>query len=182
VEIETTIINGAEPKKININMNRFLLFLLFLINIPLFYGQNLHHQMLSSQGAGVELYNGIYVSQTVGQQSVIGNSTKNGYSIGQGYQQSVWSKYIGSNEKSAVTTITYPNPFVNNVNFQFSRPINDVISIAIFDIRGRLVFQQEKKANETIVTIEIGQLPASNYLVRLSSKNYRHYTQIIKQQ
>lgn len=156
--------------------------LIFLCLNTFVYGQNVHHQMLSSQGISVELYNGMYISQTVGQQSVTGNSTKNGYSIGQGYQQSVWSRYINSNLISEITTTTYPNPFVTSVNFQFSRPINDVISVAIFDIRGRLVFQQEKKVNETILTIEIEQLPASNYLVRLSSKNYRYYTQILKQQ
>jgi hypothetical protein len=82
---------------------------------------------------------------------------------------------------SDITTITYPNPFIQSVNFQFSRPINDVISVAVFDIRGRLVFN-EKKASETILTIELEQLPAENYLVRLSAKNYTFYTQILKQQ
>lgn len=163
-------------------MNQILLLFSLIISTTLFYGQSLHHQMLSSQGASIELYNGMYVSQTIGQQSVTGNSTKNGYTIGQGYQQSVWSKYIETNLSSEITTITYPNPFIQTVNFQFSRPINDVISVAIFDIRGRLIFQQEKKANETILTIELQQLPAENYLVRLTGKNYTYYTRILKQQ
>jgi hypothetical protein len=30
----------------------------------------------SSQGTSVELYNGMYISQTIGQQSATGNSTK----------------------------------------------------------------------------------------------------------
>lgn len=160
---------------------RYIL-LVFLCLNTFVYGQNLHHQMLSSQGTSVEIYNGMYISQTVGQQSFTGNSTKNGYSIGQGYQQSVWSKYIDSNSTAEITTTTYPNPFIQSVNFQFSRPINDVISVAVFDIRGRLIFQQEKKSNETILTIELAQLPAENYLVRLSAKNYTYYTQILKQQ
>ena len=138
--------------------------------------------MLSSQGTSVELYNGIYISQTVGQQSVIGTSTKNGYSIGQGYQQNVWSKYIGTNSTADITTTTYPNPFIQAVNFQFSKPVKEPISIAIFDVRGRLIYQQEKRANDNILTIELGQLAAENYLVRLSAKNYTHYTQILKQQ
>jgi hypothetical protein len=154
----------------------------FLFLNTFVYGQNLHHQMLSSQGTSVELYNGIYIRQTIGQQSATGNSTKNGYTIGQGYQQSTWSKYINSNLTSNITTTTYPNPFIRSVNFQFSRPINEVISVAVFDIRGRLIFQEEKKASETILTIELEQLPAENYLVRLTAKNYTYYTQILKQQ
>lgn len=158
------------------------LLLLFFCTVLTSYSQTVHHQSLSSQGNSIELHNGVFISQTVGQQSVTGNSTKNGYSIGQGYQQSVWSKYIDSNSTAEITTTTYPNPFIQSVNFQFSRPINDVISVAVFDIRGRLIFKQEKKASETILTIELAQLPAENYLVRLSAKNYTYYTQILKQQ
>jgi hypothetical protein len=39
------------------------------------YSQNLHHQMLSSQGKSIILSNGMLVSQTIGQQSAIGNHT-----------------------------------------------------------------------------------------------------------
>jgi hypothetical protein len=46
----------------------------FLFLNTFVYGQNLHH--LSSQGTSVELYNGMYISQTIGQQSATGNSTK----------------------------------------------------------------------------------------------------------
>jgi hypothetical protein len=138
--------------------------------------------MLSSQGTSKTLANGTFISQTVGQQSVIGNTTKNGYTIGQGYQQIVWGKYINSNLTSNITTTTYPNPFIQSVNFQFSKPIKETISIAIFDVRGRLIYQQEKRANDNILTIELGQLAAENYLVRLSANNYTYYTQILKEQ
>ena len=69
------------------------------------YGQDLHHQMLSSQGKSTILRNGMLVSQTIGQQSVIGNHT-NEVTVGQGFQQSHWAKYVKSNTsvKSATTT------------------------------------------------------------------------------
>ncbi len=76
-------------------INMKLLLLAFLFSFSTLYSQELHHQMLSSQGTSKELSNGIYVSQTIGQQSVIGNYTKDGKTYGQGYQQSVWSKYDG---------------------------------------------------------------------------------------
>ena len=143
--------------------------------------QTLHHQMLSAQGNSVVLKNGTFVSQTIGQQSVIGNSTKNGYTTGQGYQQIVWAKYINSNITTDITTTTYPNPFIQSVNFQFSKPIKETISIAIFDVRGRLIYQQEKRAIDNLLTIDLEAIASSNYLVRLSATNYTYYTQILKQ-
>jgi hypothetical protein len=143
--------------------------------------QQLHHQMLSSQGTSKNLSNGMYVSQSIGQQSVIGNNTIGGYTYGQGFQQSTWSKYITTSSNTSITTITYPNPFVSTVNFQFSQAINDNITVSIFDIRGRLVYNEEKKAAGTILTIELPNMASSNYLVRLSSSNYTYFTQILKQ-
>lgn len=156
---------------------------LFLLIASISYGQSLHHQMLSAQGTSATLSNGVFVSQTIGQQSVIGNYTKDGVTYGQGFQQSVWSKYIKQNDAlSSITTTTYPNPFVQTINFQFSKPITDLISIMVFDIRGRLIHQESKLAVENILTIELPQLASSNYLVKLSASNYTYYTQILKQQ
>jgi hypothetical protein len=76
----------------------------------------------------------------------------------------------------------YPNPFVSTINFQFSQPIKETITISLFDIRGRLVYTEDKKASETILTIELPNLAASNYLVRLATPNYTFYSQILKQQ
>ena len=145
------------------------------------FSQDLHHQMLSSQGTSKTLPNGIFVSQTIGQQSVIGNYTKDGKTYGQGFQQSVWSKYISTNSNNAITTVTYPNPFISTINFQFSQAIKEPISVSVFDIRGRLICNQEKQASGNTLTIDLPNLASSNYLVRLSSPNYTYYTQILKQ-
>ena len=159
---------------------KFLFFILLNLSV---YSQSLHHQMLSAQGTSTQLSNGVYMSQTIGQQSIIGTSTKDGVTYSQGFQQSVWSKYLNQNAAlSSITTITYPNPFVQTINFQFSKPLSDVISVTVYDIRGRLIYQEDKKAVENILTIELPQLASSNYLVKLSATNYTYYTQILKQQ
>ena len=161
-------------------MQKLLLCLLFcggLVN-----AQQLHHQMLSAQGNSTVLANGTYVSQTIGQQSVIGNYTRDGKTYGQGFQQSMWGSYIKGNATNTITTTTYPNPFVDVVNFAFSQTIPDVISIELFDVRGRLVFSTSQKAEGNLLTINIPNIAASNYLVHLSASNYSYYTQILKQE
>lgn len=146
-------------------------------------GQKLHHQMLSSHGSTKLLPNGMIVRQTIGQLSLTGNSNNN-YVVMQGFQQSVWSKYIASNKTDAidaVKTVTYPNPFTETVNFQFSKPVTDVISIYVFDILGRLIFEQKKISVNNVLTINLAELPHSEYLVRLNAPKLTYYTKIIKQ-
>ncbi|MCZ8297010.1 MAG: T9SS type A sorting domain-containing protein [Flavobacterium sp.] len=152
------------------------------MSISALHSQDLHHQALSSQGASKELPNGMYVSQTIGQQSVIGNYTKDGKTYGQGYQQSVWSKYIQSTVNNPITTVTYPNPFVSNINFQFSQLIKEQIKMELFDVRGRLIFQTEQFPTDNLLTVALPNLASSNYLVKLTSSNYTYYTQILKQE
>ena len=144
------------------------------------YAQQLHHQMLSAQGNSMVLANGTYVSQTIGQQSVIGNYTREGKTYGQGFQQSLWDNYIKGNAANTITTTTYPNPFVDVVNFAFSQILPDLISVELFDVRGRLVFSTIQKAEGNLLTINTPNIAASNYLVHLSTSNYSYYTQILK--
>ena len=157
------------------------LFLALGCSLSVFAQNSLHHQMLSAQGTSNVLPDGTYISQTIGQQSIIGTYTQEGITYGQGFQQSVWSKYIKSSATNTITTVTYPNPFISSINFQFSQPIKETISVALFDIRGRLIYSEDKKASNNILTIELPNLASSNYLVRLSTTNYTYYTQILKQ-
>ena len=159
-----------------------LLLLSLLLCFSSLYSQDLHHQMLSSQGDSKQLSNGMYVSQTIGQQSVIGNYTREGKTYGQGYQQSVWSKYIQSTVNNPITTVVYPNPFVSTINFQFSQPIKERIKMELFDVRGRLIFQTEQLPTDNLLTVELPNLASSNYLVKLTASNYTYYKQILKQE
>lgn len=152
----------------------------FLLFCSSFYGQVLHHQMISSQGKSAVLPNGMLVKQTIGQQSVSGNS-KGDYIIQQGFQQNYWAKILADSPlKSDVTVVVYPNPFVSNVNFEFSKPITKEISIAIFDVSGRLVFQQNKKVEDSLLTIDLSILSGSVYLVRLNNNEVNYYMKITK--
>lgn len=161
-------------------MNKILV--LFIVTFSMNAQDMLHHQMLSAQGTSKELSNGIYVSQTIGQQSVIGSYTKDGKTYGQGYQQYIWNKYIQSTANNAITTVVYPNPFVSSINFQFSQPIKERIKMELFDVRGRLIFQTELLPTDNLLMVVLPNLASTNYLVKLSASNYTYYSQILKQE
>jgi hypothetical protein len=155
---------------------------LFLFFSCSFYGQVLHHQMLSAQGASIITNNGFVINQTIGQQSLTGNSS-GGYIVMQGFQQSLWGKYIASTKAEDLIGIkitTYPIPFTETVNFQFSEPTTDLVSILIFDVVGRVVYQQNKIPIGTLLSLNLSMLPSTKYLVRLQTVKLNYYTQIIK--
>jgi hypothetical protein len=100
--------------------------------------------------------------------------------IQQGFQQSFWGKYIASNPPEKIKFNTYPNPFISALNFEFSKLISEDIEVNVFDISGRLVFNQSKKADNFLLTVLLPFLSRGEYLVRLNTSTFSVYTKIIK--
>lgn len=144
------------------------------------YGQQMHHQMLSTQGGSNLLTSGVLIKQTIGQQSIVGNYKFPGAIVGQGFQQSLISKSVLNSFRNEITTITYPNPFVDQIHFQFSKPVNGLITVTIFDLLGRLVYKEQKETTQNILTLDHLQFYQNQYLVKLSASNYDYTTQIIQ--
>lgn len=157
------------------------LILLFLPGV--FFGQELHHQMISPQGNTTQLSNGMIVRATV-DQSVTGNSFKNDLVVQQGFQQSYWSIYIAQSEQNAkktVTTTAFPNPFIDLINFRFSGDVGTVVALSVFDVTGRLIVSQKINVIDNQISIDLSRLAKAEYLVRLSSERLEYYVKIIKQ-
>ncbi|SHG19320.1 Por secretion system C-terminal sorting domain-containing protein [Flavobacterium segetis] len=153
---------------------------LLLLFCSTFYGQTLHHQMISSQGKSAILSNGLLVKQTIGQQSISGNS-KGEYIVVQGFQQNYWAKIIAESPLSNdMIVTTYPNPFVALINFRFSKAIKSEMMITVFDVSGRLIIQQVKNVEGEVLTIDLSRLPNAIYLVRLNNNEINYYTKIAK--
>lgn len=143
------------------------------------YSQRLHHQMLSSQGTSTHTSSGISVRQTIGQQSPIGNYRNGNIIAGQGFLQSNKMK-IKTPPVISITTITYPNPFIDKVNFRFSSPISGPIKITLFDVMGRLVYNKEKMPYDNTLTIDDLFFAQGEYFVKLTAKNYTYTTNLLK--
>lgn len=158
-------------------MKKTILF--FFVGLSV-YGQRLHHQMLSSQGTSNLLSNGVKVNQTVGQQSVIGNYSFSNTSISQGFQKNIYTKSDVFVLTDKISVVVYPNPFVNQIFIQFSKPINGSVSTTIFDILGRIVYKEQKEVINNSLIIDNLQFPENEYLLTLSGVNFNYSTQIIK--
>ena len=154
--------------------------ILFLFITISGFSQTLHHQMLSSQCTSTTV-GVLKVSQTIGQLSVIGNYRGTDLIVGQGFQQSHLMKTIKSPVITVVTT-TYPNPFIDHINFEFSSVISGPIKFSLYDVMGRLVASEEKRATDTLLTISELSLAEGQYFVKLSAKNYNYSTNLLKTQ
>ena len=160
-----------------------LIFVSFMLNGCIHlnaFSQVLHHQMLSSQGSSLKTSNGYIILQSIGQQSAVGNFNKD-YLVQQGFQQSLWGKYLVSNSDLKNTVTIYHNPFFSMVNFKFFQQIKDVIQIDVFDLNGKLVYKGTKNNSNELINIDLVHLTLGSYLVRLTSKNFICYNKIIKQ-
>lgn len=144
-------------------------------------GQTLHHQSLGSQGEAVMLSNGLFVSQSVGQQSVTGNGVSGGMSIVQGFQQSSKAtRFITAGLPSSGNVKTFPNPFSDVLNFEFSTSVNGAVKISVFDSAGRLVVVKETTAYENKATVELANLQSGIYHLTIASDQKTFYATVIR--
>ena len=135
--------------------------------------------MISSQGTTTINDQGVVVTQTIGQQSVVGNSQVSGLAFGQGFQQSIWTRLINSNDQNFMAEY-YPNPFFDQVTFRFTNMSDEIITIDIFDVAGKQVFSKRKNVVEDKLILQLGNLSGGSYLVRLYNEKKIFYTKLIK--
>ena len=135
--------------------------------------------MISAQGGNAITPSGIVVKYTIGQQSVTGTKTGN-VIVQQGFQQSNWNKIIATNNVVLVNTTTYPNPYTDVINFQFSQAIGENASLLVYDVLGRLVYSNTLQVFENKASVNLQVLPSAAYFVQLYNNAFRYHTQIIK--
>lgn len=155
--------------------------LFFLLLISFYgYGQQLHHQMVSAQG-GSNLYSkGVVIQQTIGQQTVSGNYFTSKVMLGQGFLQSLAGFQNNGIKATNILTKVFPNPFVNQIQFEFSQPITGLILVSIYDMLGRLVYSVKKETINNQLLLENLGFAQNQYIITLASQNYNYTTQIIK--
>ena len=154
--------------------------LFFVLMFPfLLISQELHHEMISSQGKSVELDSGIYVTQTIGQHSIASYSIDN-LTVQQGYQQSFWSSLINTNEEFSLDINFYPNPTIDIVNFNFSNLESSELNVLVFDYAGRVLITTKINIEDYKTKVDLSSLPSGSYLIYLNTNKFNYHTKIIK--
>lgn len=120
-----------------------------------------------------------YVSQSIGQSSVIGTKINKNYTILQGYQLSSITVNMNPNVENDLKATIYPNPFEESINIAFDKLIKEEISIQIFDMTGREVFSKRFPPNQ-ILNVRLHNISIGIYSMLVISENKRFVANILK--
>jgi len=121
-----------------------------------------------------------FVSQSIGQTSVIGTSTKNGYTIRQGFQQPPHSLKIGQPQlHSDLMATIYPNPFKQLVHIFFKEKIDDQVSVIMHDVAGRIILLETYEASQ-LITLPLAHIASGIYILSIAAKNKHLTSSLIK--
>lgn len=156
-------------------------YFLFAILSNQVFGQQLHHQMLATQGNTTTLKSGFTILQTIGQQSVIGNASLTNLTVQQGFQQSLLFSYFPIYSINTITTTVYPNPFRGDLNVNFSELINGEMTVALYNMFGVMIYNEEKQNPALTLNFNFDYLPTGSYVLQLAAKQYSFSKTLIKQ-
>lgn len=153
-----------------------LTFIFFLI--PFISLAQLHHSMISGNSSSVEKYN-VFVFQTVGQLSSIGNFNSSQAVVVQGFQQP-FIRNIKRQPTINQNIITYPNPFISNLNIEFLNLNVGELEVNVYDISGRFIKSFFKKNFYNIIELDLQSLPSAEYIINVKGNGINYSTKIIK--
>ena len=163
-----------------------LLTLIFTIlySIPIVYSQSIVRSTLGAGGSSQTVTSNnksYFVSQSIGQASVIGTTINNGYAIRQGFQQPPHTFIIGPlNELDDLKAIIFPNPFQQSVYISFKDLIENDVSVIIHDISGRLILKETFAASQ-LIDLPLANIASGDYILNVITGKKHLTTSIIKQ-
>lgn len=103
-------------------------------------------------------------------------------------ESAIWKFEIGKDKAllvakfSPITIKTYPNPFTDIINLDFSRPIAGEVTITIFDSKGIPVFESEVTDPKESITLEFPQgLPDGIYVIKIQGFGVMESKRVVKQ-
>ena len=169
-------------------MKSVLLYLCTLLLIPLSWAQEakspyLLRSTLGEAGFSVttSIEGRIYeIEASVGQASAIGTFYGVKYSIIQGFIQ----PYTFATGKeplpfSNLLVTVFPNPFSEVITLSFSKPIQGIVEVEVYDMMGRTVFSKSYPAEQALA-VRFNPGFIANYLLKITYKNQAYLKKITR--
>ena len=174
----------VELLPLSLFMGKTITFIALLLGINYCtYGQSIIRSNVGSGGSShkvVQKGKTYFISQSVGQASVIGTSSVNGHTIRQGFQQPPHHLITGKPLAENLTVSVYPNPFSQTVKIAFTNEINEKISVVMFDVNGRVILTKSYKPSQ-LITLQMQNIASGSYIISVSSGVRKMTVPIVKQ-
>ena len=170
-------------------MKRIYTLILFFLSVNISQGQYLKMATISSWGGTSS--SGNYMSQVVGQSSVIaGTESKQGTVFRQGFKQPFgFQKTIANtntlpfySEEIPWSVETFPNPFLDHLTVRFDRPTTYPVVLQVYDIQGQVVWQGDYSEKIKEIKLEKFQdMKIGKYILKVYQKDKVINQSLIKQ-
>lgn len=158
------------------------IYIFFLFSCFVVKGQELMRSSISASGASetVTVGESIYtIQQSVGQQSVIGSFTTENVTARQGFIQPPIKINGIVEEDTNLDAVVYPNPFESSVHIKFNEEIKGQLSVVLYDLQGRLVYDKPYDAAPEIV-VNLDFLSKAAYVLLVSTENKQFKANLLK--
>ncbi|WP_303319205.1 T9SS type A sorting domain-containing protein [Flavivirga abyssicola] len=120
------------------------------------------------------------VSQSIGQSSVIGTYSNNGYYLRQGYQQPPSKiKVVKQSDTNNLFATVHPNPFAQAVTISFTESTTKTISVLVYDISGKLIYSRDFPPSKDI-DLDLKHISNGSYLLKAISNGKLFNAKLIK--
>lgn len=170
-------------------MNRIITLLSFLLIAHLSQGQYLKMATISSWGGTSS--SGSYMSQVVGQSSVIaGTESKQGTVFRQGFKQPTnLQKKVSSSgmlqmagEGNPWSFQAYPNPFKDVLSVKFDQNTTLPTRFTLYDIDANIIWEQSFAENQSEIKLDKFQgIKAGKYILQVFQKGKPQSQSLIKE-
>ena len=87
------------------------------------------------------------------------------------------------NSANAWEVVIFPNPTSTNLNVRYNLPKEDVITIALFDMQGKLILQKslgKQVSGEQQQTLDVSNLPEGSYVCHIKGQHQTVTKTVIK--
>ena len=160
--------------------NYKIIFFVFFVIVSA-NAQELYKQTILSQGSTSKLESGLIISQSIGQESVIGNFSNDNVKIIQGFQQPFWTRLISNSSSVIPIEIThFPNPVTDNLNLNFYNYEIGELNLSIYDYSGRILMKRKISVESGKSIVNLTTLPSGSFLIGLKNDKINYYIKIIK--
>jgi len=171
-------------------MYRIYTLIIFLLITHLSQGQYLKMATISSWGGSSS--SGNYMSQVVGQSSVMaGTESKNGTVFRQGFKQptnlqkktqSGGMLQLAEGEGSTWSFQAYPNPFKDVLSVKFDQNTTLPTRLTLYDIDANIIWEQSYAENQSEIKLEKFQgIKAGKYILQVFQKGKPQSQSLIKE-
>jgi hypothetical protein len=135
----------------------------------------------SAGGYNKSADNSISISWTLGETIVPTFTSQDGSLIlTHGFQQKLIITAIDENLEEPVKVTIYPNPASEVINIQFESATDKEISLYLLDSQGRLVKTDKIEVATINKTIDLQELPAGIYYLRLTKGKLVNVYKVVK--